>query len=84
MAAHPDDHPDRAPLYPPRRLLLGPGPSELDPEVLRALTLPELGYLDPAMLAIFDELKVLLREAFQTRNRFAIALSGTGTSGMQA
>ena len=73
-----------APLDPPVRVLLGPGPSELDPEVLRAMTLPPLGYVDPAMLRIFDELKVLLREAFQTTNDFAIALSGTGTSGMQA
>ena len=73
-----------APLYPPTRVLLGPGPSELDPEVLRAMTLPPLGYVDPAMLRIFDELKVLLREAFQTTNDFAIALSGTGTAGMQA
>ena len=75
---------NEAPLHPPTRVLLGPGPSELDPEVLRAMTLPPLGYVDPAMLRIFDELKVLLREAFQTTNRFAIALSGTGTSGMQA
>ena len=73
-----------APLDPPVRVLLGPGPSELDPEVLRAMTLPPLGYVDPAMLRIFDELKVLLREAFQTTNDFAIALSGTGTAGMQA
>lgn len=72
------------PLYPPTRVLLGPGPSELDPEVLRAMTLPPLGYVDPAMLRIFDELKLLLREAFQTTNEFAIALSGTGTAGMQA
>ena len=72
------------PLDPPVRVLLGPGPSELDPEVLRAMTLPPLGYVDPAMLRIFDELKVLLREAFQTTNEFAIALSGTGTAGMQA
>jgi alanine-glyoxylate transaminase/serine-glyoxylate transaminase/serine-pyruvate transaminase len=72
------------PLDPPVRVLLGPGPSELDPEVLRAMTLPSLGYVDPAMLSIFDELKVLLREAFQTSNEFAIALSGTGTAGMQA
>lgn len=72
------------PLDPPVRVLLGPGPSELDPEVSRAMTLPPLGYVDPAMLRIFDELKVLLREAFQTTNEFAIALSGTGTAGMQA
>lgn len=75
---------DGPPLHPPTRVLLGPGPSELDPGVLRAMTLPPLGYVDPAMLQIFDELKLLLREAFQTRNEFAIALSGTGTAGMQA
>lgn len=75
---------NEAPLHPPTRVLLGPGPSELDPEVLRAMTLPPLGYVDPAMLRIFDELKLLLREAFQTANEFAIALSGTGTAGMQA
>jgi alanine-glyoxylate transaminase/serine-glyoxylate transaminase/serine-pyruvate transaminase len=72
------------PLDPPVRVLLGPGPSELDPAVLRAMTLPPQGYVDPAMLRIFDELKLLLREAFQTANDFAIALSGTGTAGMQA
>jgi alanine-glyoxylate transaminase/serine-glyoxylate transaminase/serine-pyruvate transaminase len=72
------------PLHPSTRVLLGPGPSELDPEVLRAMTLPPLGYVDPAMLRILDELKLLLREAFQTTNDFAIALSGTGTAGMQA
>jgi alanine-glyoxylate transaminase/serine-glyoxylate transaminase/serine-pyruvate transaminase len=48
------------------------------------MTLPPLGHVDPAMLEILDELKVLLREAFQTKNELTIALSGTGTSGMQA
>lgn len=69
---------------PPRRLLLGPGPSEVHPEVLRAMTMPPLGHLDPAMMQIMGEVQELLRYAFQTRNRFTLALSGTGTSGMEA
>lgn len=68
----------------PKRLLLGPGPSEVDPEVLRALSLPPLGHLDPALLALMGELQSLLRGAFKTDNAATLALSGTGTSGMEA
>jgi alanine-glyoxylate transaminase/serine-glyoxylate transaminase/serine-pyruvate transaminase len=68
----------------PKRLLLGPGPSEVDPEVLRALTLPPLGHLDPALLKIMDDLQDLLRRTFHTENNLTLALSGTGTSGMEA
>src|SRR5437867_2777146 len=68
----------------PKRLLLGPGPSEVDPEVLRSLSLPPLGHLDPALLDIMQELAEMLRGAFRTRNRLTLALSGTGTSGMEA
>lgn len=68
----------------PKRLLLGPGPSEVDPEVLRALILPPLGHLDPALLAIMGELQDQLRGVFKTSNPVTLALSGTGTSGMEA
>ncbi len=68
----------------PRRLLLGPGPSELDPEVLRAMTRPPLGHLDPALLEILADVQDGLREAFRTGYEVTLALSGTGTSGMQA
>ncbi len=71
-------------LDPPKRLLLGPGPSEVDPVVLEALSLPPLGHLDPALLAIMADTQEMLRAVFQTTNRFTIALSGTGTSGMEA
>lgn len=71
-------------LAPPKRLLLGPGPSEVDPAVLEALSLPPLGHLDPALLAIMGETREMLRAVFQTNNQFTIALSGTGTSGMEA
>src|SRR5689334_6104094 len=68
----------------PKRLLLGPGPSEVDPEVLRSLMLPPLGHLDPVLLAMMSELQEMLRGAFRTRNDLTLAISGTGTSGMEA
>ncbi|MEO8289010.1 MAG: alanine--glyoxylate aminotransferase family protein [Chloroflexota bacterium] len=68
----------------PKRLLLGPGPSEVDPEVLRSLTMPPLGHLDPVLLAMMAEVQELLREAFRTKNELTLAISGTGTSGMEA
>ena len=72
------------PLEPPHRLLMGPGPSPVHPDVLQSLALPPLGHLDPALLEIMDRLQQMLREAFRTKNKFAIALSGTGTAGMEA
>src|SRR4029077_10200844 len=71
-------------FIPPRRLLLGPGPSMVHPRVLRALSTPLLGHLDPAFLALMDDIQVLLRLVFQTENRFTIAVSGTGSAGMEA
>jgi alanine-glyoxylate transaminase/serine-glyoxylate transaminase/serine-pyruvate transaminase len=68
----------------PKRLLLGPGPSEVDPEVLRALIQPPLGHLDPVMLAILGDLEEGLRGVFRTRNKLTLAVSGTGTAGMEA
>ena len=66
------------------RILLGPGPSMTHPRVLRALTTPTIGHLDPQLLSLYAEEQQLLREAFQTRNEWTFALSGTGTSGMEA
>jgi alanine-glyoxylate transaminase/serine-glyoxylate transaminase/serine-pyruvate transaminase len=54
------------------------------PRVLRALSTPLLGHLDPAFLALMDDIQVLLRLVFQTENRFTIAVSGTGSAGMEA
>ena len=71
-------------FIPPRRLLLGPGPSMVHPRVLRALSTPLLGHLDPAFLALMDDIQALLRVVFQTKNRFTIAVSGTGSAGMEA
>jgi alanine-glyoxylate transaminase/serine-glyoxylate transaminase/serine-pyruvate transaminase len=71
-------------LNPPQRLLLGPGPSLVSPRVLRAMATPLVGHLDPAFLVIMNEVQGMLRAAFQTQNPFTIAISGTGSAGMEA
>lgn len=71
-------------LTPSQRILLGPGPSNVHPRVYRALSTPLVGHLDPEFLAIMNEIQELLRFVFQTKNPFTIALSGTGSAGMEA
>jgi alanine-glyoxylate transaminase/serine-glyoxylate transaminase/serine-pyruvate transaminase len=71
-------------LNPPARLLLGPGPSMVHPRVLRAMSTPLLGHLDPDFLEIMNEVQAMLRAVFQTQNPFTIAISGTGSAGMEA
>jgi alanine-glyoxylate transaminase/serine-glyoxylate transaminase/serine-pyruvate transaminase len=68
----------------PRRLLLGPGPSNPHPRVLEALGQPLLGHLDPAFLAVLDETQDRLRGLFGTHNPFTLPLSATGSGGMEA
>ena len=68
----------------PSRLLLGPGPSNVHPRVLRAQAQPLLGHLDPAFLAILDEVQERLRGLFGTANAMTLPLSGTGSAGMEA
>ena len=68
----------------PPRLLLGPGPSNVPERVLRAMSQPLLGHLDPAFLAIMDEVQERLRALFGTRNAFTLPLSATGSAGMEA
>src|SRR3989475_1612672 len=71
-------------LAPPARLLLGPGPSMVHPRVLRAMASRLLGHLDPAFLRLMDEIQEMLRDVFRTGNQFTIAVSGTGSAGMEA
>lgn len=66
------------------RILLGPGPSMTHPRVIRALSIPTVGHLDPQLMSLYAEEQQLLRETFQTRNEWTFAISGTGTSGMEA
>lgn len=72
-----------APLNPPRRVLMGPGPSDTHPRVLAALSAPTVGHLDPYFLQIMTETQVMLREVFQTKNELTLAVSGTGSAGME-
>jgi alanine-glyoxylate transaminase/serine-glyoxylate transaminase/serine-pyruvate transaminase len=72
------------PALPPERLLLGPGPSPVDPAVLAALARPTIGHLDPAFVAIMDEVRAMLREVFGTANPLTMPMSGTGSAGMEA
>ena len=71
-------------LNPPRRTLLGPGPSDVDPRVLRAMSAPILGYLDPEFIKIMDGVAQMLREVFGTEDTFTLPVSGTGSAGMEA
>lgn len=71
-------------FYPPQRTLMGPGPSDIYPQVLQALSRPTVGHLDPLFIGMMDELKQLLQYAFQTKNTFTIAVSAPGSAGMEA
>jgi alanine-glyoxylate transaminase/serine-glyoxylate transaminase/serine-pyruvate transaminase len=64
-------------------LLMGPGPSCVPPEVYTALSRPCIGHLDPKFIGIMDEIKGLLQELMQTKNRLTIPMSGTGSAGME-
>ena len=68
---------------PPQRRLLGPGPSDISTRVLQALAKPTIGYLDPSFVGMMEELKSLLRYAFQTRNALTFPVSGPGSAGME-
>lgn len=70
-------------LNPSERLLMGPGPSNVGPRVLRAMAAPVLGHLDPEFCRIMDEVCRMLREVFRTANRMTFPVSGTGSAGME-
>ena len=67
----------------PPRLLLGPGPSNAHPRVLQALTMRQVGHLDPTFVQRMDEIQELLRYLFQTDNELTLPVSGTGSAGME-
>ncbi len=74
----------KSPLSPPQRLLLGPGPSPIEPSVLQAMAKPVLGHLDPEFIQIMDQTSERLRQVFRTRNHLTFPISGTGSAGMEA
>lgn len=71
-------------FHPPHRILLGPGPSDLHPQVKSALAQDVIGYLDPIFVTMMEELKTLMRYAFQTKNALTFPMSGPGSVGMEA
>ena len=73
------------PFHPAQRILMGPGPSGVDPRVYRALTAPVLGHLDPQYLTLLDRIAARLRRIFAApEHALTGALPGTGSAGMEA
>src|SRR5262245_14578555 len=72
-----------ASLNPPRRVLMGPGPSDTPARVLAALGAPTVGHLDPYFLQVMNETQQMLRQVFRTQNELTLAVSGTGSAGME-
>lgn len=72
-----------ATIEPPERLLMGPGPSNPDPAVLRAMSQNMVGHLDPYFLDVMDRTMEMLRAVFRTTNHHTIPMSGTGTAGLE-
>ncbi|MDZ7849409.1 MAG: alanine--glyoxylate aminotransferase family protein [Halodesulfurarchaeum sp.] len=75
--------PDVGEMRVPDRLLMGPGPSEVHPRVLRAMSNPLVGHLDPAFVTMMDDVQELLRYTFRTENQWTIPVSGTGSAAME-
>ena len=71
-------------FIPPIRTLMGPGPSDVDPRILNALSRPTIGHLDPAFILLMDEVKSLLQYAFQTENQLTMPVSAPGSAGMES
>ncbi len=71
-------------LSPPNRTLMGPGPSDAHPRLLRAMSTPLVGHLDPSFVELMDEVQELLRYTFRTDNEWTIPVSGTGSAAMEA
>jgi alanine-glyoxylate transaminase/serine-glyoxylate transaminase/serine-pyruvate transaminase len=70
-------------LNPTPRFLMGPGPSDVHPRVLRAMATPVVGHLDPGFLHIMNEVKAMLKALLHTENDLTYAVSGTGSAGME-
>ena len=71
-------------FIPPQRILMGPGPSNIPPRVLSAMSQPVIGYMDPAFVDMMAELKELMRYAYQTKNQLTFPVSGPGSVGMES
>ena len=70
-------------FHPPVRTIMGPGPSDVNPRILEAMGRPTIGHLDPVFVSMMEEMKVLLRYAFQTENELSMPVSAPGSAGME-
>jgi alanine-glyoxylate transaminase/serine-glyoxylate transaminase/serine-pyruvate transaminase len=70
-------------FHPPVRTLMGPGPSDVNPRILEAMSRPTIGHLDPVFVGMMDEMKGLLQYAFQTKNELTMPVSAPGSAGME-
>lgn len=71
-------------FHPPQRTLMGPGPSDVNPRILQAMSRPTIGHLDPSFIQLMDEIKSLMQFAFKTTNALTLPLSAPGSAGMEA
>ncbi len=71
-------------FHPPKRTLMGPGPSDVSPRVTAAMGAPTIGHLDPAFVGLMDDIKGLLQYAFRTKNKLTIPVSAPGSAGMES
>ena len=71
-------------FQPPRRILMGPGPSDVSPRVLSALARPTIGHLDPEFQALMEEIKAALQRLFNAPDHACVPLPAPGTAGMEA
>lgn len=70
-------------FHPPKRVLMGPGPSDVHPRILEAMGRHTIGHLDPLFVELMDEIKELLQYAFQTKAPLTMPVSGPGSAGME-
>lgn len=70
-------------FYPPKRILMGPGPSDVPNQVLQAMSRPTIGHLDPKFIELMDQIQSMLRTCFQTKNSMTFPVSAPGSAGME-
>jgi len=70
-------------FHPPERILMGPGPSDVNPRILEAMSRPTIGHLDPMFVSLMDEAKILLQDTFLTKNKLTMPVSAPGSAGME-
>ncbi|RMG49768.1 MAG: alanine--glyoxylate aminotransferase family protein [Gammaproteobacteria bacterium] len=73
-----------SPFNPPVRTLMGPGPSDVHPRILEAMSRPTIGHLDPKFIEMMDDIKTRLQYAFQTKNAMTMPISAPGSAGMES